>query len=163
MMLGTAGVEMTASADMTGRVRRQAVVSAVALGVIWAMAATEGGVPVAVELPLVAGWALMPPLLAASVRRPRLRYGLVVPAALVAGGLTALCFVALPAGLGAAGWLMVAAGVLMGGGLGSWFWYRLLPVPSALDRPLAPGRWALIAVHVGLVVVGLALVGVARL
>jgi hypothetical protein len=42
----------------------------------------------------------------------------------------------------------------MGGGLGLWLWYRLLPVPAALDDPGSPGRWLLIGVHVALVVGG---------
>jgi hypothetical protein len=37
------------------------------------------------------------------------------------------------------------------------------PVPAALDDPLAPGRWALIAVHVVLVVIGWSLAATALL
>jgi hypothetical protein len=45
-------------------------------------------------------------------------------------------------------------GVGLGGVLGLWLWFRLAPVPAALDDPLAPGRWGLIAVHVALVAIG---------
>jgi hypothetical protein len=58
----------------------------------------------------------------------------------------------------AAGWLLLTAGVLLGGVLGLWLWYRLAPVPQALDAPFASGRWALIAVHAGLILAGFALV-----
>jgi hypothetical protein len=57
----------------------------------------------------------------------------------------------------------MAAGVGLGGTLGLWLWYRVLPAPGALDDPLSPGRWALIAVHIGLVVVGWALAATALL
>jgi hypothetical protein len=53
------------------------------------------------------------------------------------------------------GWMLVTAGVLLGGTLGLWTWYRVLPVPPPLDDPVAPGRWALIGVHVALVLLGL--------
>jgi hypothetical protein len=56
--------------------------------------------------------------------------------------------------------VLVTAGVLLGGVLGLWFWYRLLPVPAALDDPFSRGRWTLIAVHVSLIVVGLVLAAV---
>jgi hypothetical protein len=42
--------------------------------------------------------------------------------------------------------------------MGAWFWFRMLPVPAALDDPAAAGRWALIAMHVTLIVTGLVLV-----
>jgi hypothetical protein len=63
----------------------------------------------------------------------------------------------------AAGWPLMTAGVLLGGALGLWLWFRLLPVPAALDDPLAGGRWGLIAVHVVLVVVGWVLAATALL
>jgi len=50
---------------------------------------------------------------------------------------------------------MITAGVVFGGVLGLWFWYRLLPVPAVLDDPYAPGRWALIGIHVALITAGL--------
>ncbi|MCJ7709607.1 MAG: hypothetical protein MUQ32_02145, partial [Chloroflexi bacterium] len=61
------------------------------------------------------------------------------------------------------GWLLMTIGVGLGGVLGLWLWFRLMPVPAALDDPLAPGRWALIGVHVALVVIGLALAATALL
>jgi hypothetical protein len=51
----------------------------------------------------------------------------------------------------------MTAGVLFGGVLGIWFWMRLLPVPPALDDPFSRGRWAMIAIHIALIVAGLAL------
>jgi hypothetical protein len=104
----------------------------------------------------------MPTLLVASLRRPLVRYALVVPSTLVGLGLLAICAVALPEdGVAAAGWVLTTAGIVLGGVLGIWFWFRLLPVPAALDDPFSPGRWALVMTHVALVVAGLILVGVA--
>jgi hypothetical protein len=57
----------------------------------------------------------------------------------------------------AAGWLLMTGGVALGGGLGLWLWYRLLPVPASLDDPFSCGRWALVALHVGLIVAGYAI------
>jgi hypothetical protein len=74
-------------------------------------------------------------------------------------GLVALCLTALPSEpLARAGWVLVTAGILLGGVLGGWFWFRWLPVPASLDAPFAPGRWVLVAVHVSMIVAGLALV-----
>ena len=58
-----------------------------------------------------------------------------------------------------AGWVLITTGVFLGGILGAWFWFRWLPVPAALADPFSRGRWALIAIHVCLIVFGLALVG----
>jgi hypothetical protein len=55
------------------------------------------------------------------------------------------------------GWLLVAAGLLLGDLMGGWFWFRWVPVPDALNEPFSLGRWRLIAVHVALICVGLAL------
>ena len=49
------------------------------------------------------------------------------------------------------------AGILLGSVLGLWFWYRVLPVPAALDDPFSPGRWTLIGIHIALIVLGLML------
>ena len=89
------------------------------------------------------------------------RYGLPIPSTLVGVGLVAICLTALPTEWGTArvGWLMTTAGVLMGGVLGLWFWFRLAPVARFLDDPFSPGRWALVAAHIALIVVGLALIG----
>jgi hypothetical protein len=110
----------------------------------------------------VAGWVLMPTLLVVSLRKPLVRYALVAPSTLVGLGLVAICATALPGdGVAAAGWVIATAGILFGSVLGIWFWFRLLPVPPALDDPFSPWRWGLVATHVTLVVAGLALVGVA--
>ena len=61
------------------------------------------------------------------------------------------------------GWLLILVGVLLGGLMGLWFWLRVAPVPDALDAPDGAGRWAVIAVHVGLVVAGIALAASALL
>lgn len=39
-------------------------------------------------------------------------------------------------------------------GRGLWLWFRVLPVPNALDDPASNGRWLLIGTHVALVVAG---------
>lgn len=96
----------------------------------------------------------MPTLLIASLRRPLLRYGLVAPSSLVAVGAGGLSLDA--TGIARVGWLLVTAGVLFGGVLGLWFWYRMLPVPERLRDPFSPTRWLLIGAHVALVVAGLA-------
>jgi hypothetical protein len=102
----------------------------------------------------------MPATLFASLARPRLRYALVAPASLVGFSLLAISIAWLPAGLPPAlGWMLMTAGVTLGGMLGSWFWFRLLPVPPALDDPYSPGRWALIGIHVAMIVLGIALAG----
>ena len=155
-------VELSADPRMARRVWRLGFVSVVALGLIWALAVATVHPPMVVSAALVAGWVLMPVLLFASLARPPMRYGLVLPAALVGGGLIGLMLLA-PAvsPLAAVGWLLVTAGVALGGFLGLWFWYRLLPVPQFLNDLESPGRWALIALHVGLIVVGWALAATA--
>jgi hypothetical protein len=59
--------------------------------------------------------------------------------------------------------VLVTGGVLLGGLLGGRFWYRLLPVPRALDDPFSPARWTLVALHVTAILLGLALVTAAAL
>lgn len=154
-------VEMTRDARFGVRVIRLAATSVVALGLIWGFQFATLQTPTFVGICLAAGWALMPVLLTASLRWPMARYGLALPSSLVGVGLVAVCLMALPPDWGAArvGWLMTTAGVLMGGVLGLWFWFRLAPVPRFLDDPFGPGRWALVAVHIVLIVVGLALIG----
>jgi hypothetical protein len=156
-------VELSRDPRFGRRVVRLVAVSAVALGVIWGLAIARLSAPPAVGVALFAGWLLMPVTLAASLRDPRLRFGLVVPASLVTLGLLAVCAGWLPESpLAAWGWVLVTAGVAVGGGLGMWLWYRLLPVPDALHDPFSRPRWALIGVHVGLVVAGCALAALAR-
>ena len=156
-----ASVEMTRDPRFGVRVIRLAATSVVALGLIWGLQFATLQTPAFVGVALAAGWALMPVLLIASLRWPITRYGLALPSTLVGVGLVAICLTALPQEWGAArvGWLMTTAGVLMGGVLGLWFWFRLAPVPRFLDDPFSPGRWALVAAHIALIVVGLALIG----
>jgi hypothetical protein len=151
---------MTADARMAGRVRRLAVVSVVALGLIFALWSRTGRGEVLIGAALAAGWVLMPSMLVLSLRWPQIRYGLVVPSVLVGSSLLAIClFSPMPSTVTKVGWWQICAGVLMGGVLGGWFWFRWLPVPAQLNDPLSPGRWALITLHAGLIVVGLVLVG----
>ena len=158
---GQTSVEMTRDSRFGVRVIRLAATSVVALGLIWGFQLATLQTPAFVGICLAAGWGLMPVLLTASLRWPLARYGLAIPSTLVGVGLVAICLTALPADWGAArvGWLMTTAGVLMGGALGLWFWFRLAPVPRFLDDPFSPGRWALVAAHIALIVVGLALIG----
>ena len=157
-------VEMSHDPAMVGRVRRLGFVSLVALGAVWglSLATLDAGWGVSASLAL--GWVLMPTLLFASVRRPPLRYLLVVPSTLVSVALLVVMLTALPAAAASRlGWILIALGVWFGGLLGIWFWFRWLPVPPALDDPLAPARWSLIALHVTLVVAGLVLVSLAEI
>ena len=158
-------VEMTADSRFGIRVIRLAATSVVALGLIWGFQAATLNAPAFVGICLAAGWASMPVLLMVSLRWPMARYGLALPSTLVGFGLIAICLTALPSDWGAArvGWLMTTAGVLMGGVLGLWFWFRLAPVPRFLDDPFGPGRWTLVAIHIALIVVGLALIGLSAL
>lgn len=157
-------VELTDDRRVRGRVLRLAAVSLVALGLVAGLATATLDAPPAVVGALALGWVLMPAVLALSLREVRARYLLVVPSSLVTIGLLAICIGWLPATATAAtGWLLMTAGVGLGGALGLWLWYRLLPVPSSLDDPLAPGRWGLIGVHVALVVVGWGLAATALL
>ena len=150
-------VELTDDPRIRRRVERLAVVSAVALGLIWGLAVATIAVPAWVAVTLFAGWLSMPTVLVASLRDSRLRYGLVVPSVLVSLGLLAIVIGSSPGGLAGLGWLLILAGVLLGGLMGLWFWFRVARVPVALDAPDGAGRWAIIAVHVGLIVVGIAL------
>ena len=158
---GRASVEMTRDIRFGIRVIRLAATSVVALGLIWGLQFATLNTPALVGICLAAGWALMPVLLVASLRWPVARYGLALPSTLIGVGLVAICLTALPQDSDAAlvGWLMTTAGVLMGGALGLWFWFRLAPVPRFLNDPFSPGRWTLVAVHVVLIVVGLGLIG----
>jgi hypothetical protein len=157
-------VELSHDARFAGRIRRLAATSVAGLGAIALLALATLDAPLLVDGALLAGWALMPTLLVLSLRRPLVRYALVVPSTLVGVGLFALCAVALPEdAVAAAGWLLATVGIALGGFLGFWFWFRLLPVPPALDHPFAAARWALVAAHVVLVVVGLLLVAGAAL
>ena len=155
-------VELSHDRRFRRRVVRLTAISAVALGVVWGLAVSTLAPPPAVAATLLAGWILMPTILFASLTRPRLRYWLVVPASLVSLALSALVVGWMPErAAAAAGWVLMLAGVALGGGMGMWLWYRLLPVPVALDDPMSTGRWLLITVHVALVVSGMALAATA--
>lgn len=155
-------LELTDDARFRRRVVRLSAVSAVALGLIWGLAVGTLDAPAVLLGAFLAGWILMPATLLASLSHPRLRYGLVVPASLVSVGLLAVSIGWLPGEpLAATGWLLMTAGVALGGGLGLWLWYRLLPVPAALDDPFSPARWTLVGIHVLLIVTGLALAATA--
>lgn len=157
-------VELSDDPRFSGRIRRLAATASVALGLVWGTAAFTLDAAWPIGLALLAGWGLMPAVLVASLRMPLLRYALVLPASLVGFGLLGICFTALPSTpLAATGWVLVTGGVALGGVLGLWFWYRLLPVPAALDDPFGPARLGLIVVHVGLIVLGLALAAVPAL
>ena len=153
-------VEMSDDPSFLPRVRRLAGVSSIALGIIWllAMHTTEPH-NVAIDGALFAGWILMPTVLWTSIRRPEIRPWVFLPSTLITLGLAALCLTALPTdSLIVSGWLLVTAGILFGGFLGGWFWFRWIPVPASLDVPFASGRWALIGAHVLMIVAGLVLV-----
>jgi hypothetical protein len=140
------------------RVVRLTWVAAVALGVIWWLARIViPDQPFAHHM-LAAGWLLMPSILATSLRWPILRYALVIPSSLTTVGLLVICLSALPpAGAARVGWLLTTGGILLGGVLGIWFWFRWLPVPPSLSEPFSAGRWAFIGVHVGLIAGGMLL------
>jgi len=156
-------IELTDDPRIRRRVKRLAAVSAVALGLVWGLAVVTTGAPPAVDAALLGGWLLMPSVLLASLRDARLRYGLAAPSVLVSLGLLAVVVGSSPGGLAGLGWLLILLGVLLGGLMGTWFWFRVLPVPTIFDAPDAPGRWALIALHVGLIIIGLALAASALL
>ena len=126
--------------------------SSVALGLLWWFSLdADGGWPATPAL--AAGWLLMPLALLVSLRIPRLKYALALPASLVSFATLLLAVAMFPS----AGWLLVSAGIAMGGLMGAWFWFGWAPVPGPLKRH--DGRWRtlLIAVHVLLIVSGIAL------
>jgi len=110
---------------------------------------------------LLAGWVLMPAVLVASLAWPIARYGLVVPASLVTLGLLAIVVAWLPPSpWAAAGGVLMLLGIGLGSVMGLWLWYRLLPVPVALEHPFSAARWRLIVAHVALIVGGMALAAI---
>lgn len=151
-------IELTSDPRFASRVTRLALTALVALGLIWWLAVSTLEAPRMVNVALAAGWILMPSILAASLARPRLRYALVAPASLVGVSLLAISVWSLPSNMiVASGWLLITLGISLGGMMGLWFWFRLVPVPAALDDPFSSARLTLIGVHVALIVVGLAL------
>jgi hypothetical protein len=149
------GVELTDDRLFAHRIRRLTAVSAVALGVITGLAAAADAPTVSIAL-LATGWVLMPVILAASLKRPTLRYALVLPASVVTVGLIGV--LASSEGVAVLGWALITAGILLGGTLGMWFWYRLVPVPYALSDPYGIPRIALVALHIALVLSGVVIV-----
>jgi hypothetical protein len=149
------GTELTGDRLFRHRVRRLVAISSVALGVIWGLAFAEDP-PTWVLVLLAVGWASMPTILAASLNRPSLRYALVVPASAVSIGLIGMVMTT-PEET-AMGWLVITAGIMLGGFLGVWFWFRWLPVPRILDDPFGGPRMTLIGLHLALVLVGAAMV-----
>jgi hypothetical protein len=155
-------VELSVDRRFAGRVRRLAATAVVALGLIWALAITTLEAPALVVVMLTLGWVTMPTILVASLARPRLRYALVVPSTLVGTGLLAISAAWLPTNaIAAAGWLLMTVGILLGGLLGIWFWFRVVPVPDVLDDPFSPGRMALIRIHITFIVAGMSLAALA--
>jgi len=157
-------VELTSDAAFARRIIRLAVTSSIALGLVWLLAIVTLDAHPGVGASLALGWLMMPSILFLSLRRPKLRYALAIPSALVGLPLLIICASNLPEGqVARTGWLLLTAGILSGGALGVWFWFRWLPVPSRLHAPFSPGRWALVGLHVAFVVSGLVLVGVSAL
>lgn len=157
----SAPIELSRDPRFAGRVRRLAATSVIALGLIWALASLTLEVPSIGRLALLAGWLLMPAVLVASLHEPRLRYLLVLPSASVTLALAAIAAWWLPPHpVAAAGWLLITVGVALGGLMGLWFWYRVVPVPAGLDAPFSRGRLGLIGLHVALIVAGIALAAV---
>ncbi len=157
-------VELTDDTGFARRIIRLALTSCVALGIVWWLATTTLDAHPAIGQSLAAGWLLMPSLLLLSLRRPRLRYALVLPSSLIGLPLLAISAGSLAREpVARVGWLLLTAGILFGGALGIWFWFRWLPVPAFLHNPFSRGRWLLVGLHIGLVLGGLALVGVSAL
>ncbi|MEA3510204.1 MAG: hypothetical protein U9R51_02095 [Actinomycetota bacterium] len=150
-----AGIELTGDRLFRHRIRRLVAISSVALGVIWGLAFIEEA-PTWVLVMLAVGWVSMPTILAASLRHPSLRYALVVPAGAVSVGLIGMVMAAPQDTV--TGWLLITAGILLGGFLGVWFWFRWLPVPRILDDPFSWPRVTLVGLHLALVLAGAAIV-----
>lgn len=155
MLRAGSGIELTGDRLFAHRVRRLVVITAVTLGVIWGLAFIEEA-PAWILVLLAAGWASMPTILAASLSRPSLRYALVVPAGAVSVGLIGMAMIAPEETV--TGWILITVGVLLGGFLGVWFWFRWIPVPRILNDPFGWPRVFLVALHLALVLVGAALV-----
>ena len=155
LMRTGSGVELTSNRLFEHRIRRLIVISSVALGVIWGLAFVDDA-DLWILIALAIGWVTMPTILALSLHRPMLRYALLVPATAVSIGLIGMTLTA-PDSTDV-GWLLITLGVLVGGALGAWFWFRWLPVPRALDDPYGAPRVALVGLHTGLVLIGAAMV-----
>ncbi len=155
---GPTSLEMTTDPRFLRRIKRLILVSAVALGFICLLVlSTEevGWVPAGL---IIGGWVSMPVLLACSLWWPQWRYLLTVPAGMVSTSLFVVALESDGSGSARLGWWLMTAGVLAGATLGTWFWYRWVPVPKNLDEPFSSGRWVLIGVHAGLILIGSGLV-----
>ncbi len=142
---------------MAARVRRLTLVSAVALGMIWWLAQEAPYAASLARWGLALGWLSMPAVLALSLRLPAARFGLVFPATLLTGATGLLAIEAWREGTASFfGWGVLLTGILVGDLLGAWLWFGLLPVPPRLRNPGSAPRWLLIAVHVSLVLYGIA-------
>ncbi len=150
----TPGVELTQDRLFTRRIRRLIGISLVMLGVISWLATANDAATWIVALMLV-GWLLMPSLLLLSLKRPELRYGLLLPGSAFTLGVLAMALQA--QGAQALGWWLIAVGLTIGGTAGIWFWMRWLPVPKPFDDPYGWPRLAVIGVHAALVVAGIAI------
>lgn len=155
--------EMTDDPAFAGRVRRQAFLGSIVLGLVWGLAVASSPVEPLSRWLLLVGWPLLVTVLLSSLRHPRLRYAGVVPSTLIAGALITISFNTGIDQPEAVGWWLLTAGIVVGICLAVWFWFRWLPVPGGLDDPFSPGRWALIAVHATLVVTGLIVVAASLL
>jgi hypothetical protein len=108
-------IELSNEPRFSRRVRRLGVVSLVAPGLIWWVAATRLATPQPLLVAQLAGWWLMPAVPFASLPFPSIRPPLIIPATLITAPVLAIVAGRLPgqpiAGLG---WLLVAAGLLLG-------------------------------------------------
>ena len=135
------------------RALRLAAVSLVALAVVYRLAAIEPAAGPAERAMIGAGWLLMPLALVLVARVPRFRTILVLPASLATVGVFLVAAQTLPS----AGWLALSVGLAFGGMLGAWLWFGWAPAPGLRAQPRHPLRLALVAVHVAIVLAGLAL------
>lgn len=154
----SAAREMSLDPRFGRRLRRLIGVSLVALGLVTTLALAKAQAEGLTIVLLASGWALMPTLLYFGLKRPRWRYLLTLPAALVAAGLLRVNVIVTEPAVAVIGWWLITVGVIVGAGLGGWFWYRWLPVPTSLEDPFSTGRWTLIAIHIGLIAAGTAMV-----
>ncbi len=145
---------MTLDPGFVRRLKRLVAISAVALGLIFLLAYSTTDAGWFAYGLLIGGWVSMPLLLVIASVRPLWRYLLVIPAGLMSVGMVVVALESGGSATSRIGWWTITAGLVVGGTLGAWFWYRWAPVPRPLDQPFAAGRWALIALHAGLVVVG---------
>ena len=153
------GVELSDDPAFARRIIRLGSTSVVALGLIYLVARFTSVASATMQASLALGWLLMPTILFASLRLPTLRYALVIPSTLVAVPLLTITTLAFQGSATAAlGWLLLTAGILLGGFLGMWFWFRWIPVPAPLHDPFSRGRWMFIRIHVLLIVSGFILV-----